>query len=289
MNRAPTDFSDLDESDAELNAHVSGIDVTQNKTFLEYSAATGLPKEPCRACSGSGKFYGYSGRVVGECYRCKGTGKVSIRAQKGVETRKRNAQEKALTKERERTAWREQHADVWQWCYEHQDHNNFALAMWVKLGEYGSLTENMVNAVRKILTQYQERAAARAAALVQAEPQGSGLDLSKLPAGCYAVPLGDTRLKLLIQKPSPPSKWAGWVFVADAAEYGHRQKYGKQPPGKTYTGRLIPELTQILQDPKAAAIAYGRLTGTCAVCGRHLEDAESVKRGIGPICAGKFS
>ncbi len=33
---------------------------------------------------------------------------------------------------------------------------------------------------------------------------------------------------------------------------------------------------------------FGRATGTCAICMRHLTDDESVARGIGPICWGKL-
>ena len=129
---------------------------------------------------------------------------------------------------------------------------------------------------------------ARQAAIVSAEPQGNGLDLSPLPAGRYAVPGSDSRLKIKIEKPAAPSKYAGWVFVKDAAEYGHGNNYGRQAPGKTYTGKIQSELKAILGDPKAAAAAYGKLTGTCGVCGRHLEDAESIARGIGPVCASRF-
>lgn len=32
----------------------------------------------------------------------------------------------------------------------------------------------------------------------------------------------------------------------------------------------------------------GKATGTCCVCGRRLDDPESVDAGIGPVCAGKF-
>jgi hypothetical protein len=44
----------------------------------------------------------------------------------------------------------------------------------------------------------------------------------------------------------------------------------------------------VCNDPAAAAIAYGQRTGTCACCGAELTNAESIARGIGPICADKF-
>jgi hypothetical protein len=36
-----------------------------------------------------------------------------------------------------------------------------------------------------------------------------------------------------------------------------------------------------------AAKNFSALTGTCAICGRHLTDKDSVERGIGPVCIKK--
>jgi hypothetical protein len=41
-------------------------------------------------------------------------------------------------------------------------------------------------------------------------------------------------------------------------------------------------------DPLAAAVAFGRETGSCSCCGRELTVKASIERGIGPICAEKF-
>jgi hypothetical protein len=48
-------------------------------------------------------------------------------------------------------------------------------------------------------------------------------------------------------------------------------------------------LKTINLDPKAAAAQHGLESGSCSVCGRDLTDPESIARGIGPICAEKFS
>jgi hypothetical protein len=52
--------------------------------------------------------------------------------------------------------------------------------------------------------------------------------------------------------------------------------------------RPVAKPLTILADPRAASAAYGRLVGRCGVCGRPLEDPESVERGIRPVCADKF-
>ncbi len=116
----------------------------------------------------------------------------------------------------------------------------------------------------------------------------SAIDLSGIPAGLYAVPGGDTRLKVRIDAPTT-GKWAGFIFVKDAAVYGERKRYGMQKPGNIYRGDIEDALRIIAADPRAASAAYGHLTSTCGICGAPLEQADSVARGIGPVCAEKFA
>lgn len=117
--------------------------------------------------------------------------------------------------------------------------------------------------------------------------KNSDLDVSTL-SGYYAVPDGDTRLKVRVRQPGKNSKWYGWTFVDDGGAYGNRKTYGRQGPDASYKGDIQTQLIAILADPYEAQIAYGKLTGSCGVCGRILEDEESVAAGIGPICAGKL-
>lgn len=53
-------------------------------------------------------------------------------------------------------------------------------------------------------------------------------------------------------------------------------------------GDLTRRLLEIERDPEAAAVLYGKASGNCSICGRDLTDPESIERGIGPICAGKY-
>jgi hypothetical protein len=140
---------------------------------------------------------------------------------------------------------------------------------------YGSLTENQEAAVRRNLDN------------LHVGGESLGLDISSLK-GYYAVPHGDTRLKLCVRKPGKNSRYHGWTFVDDGAAYGNRKTYGKQAPDGLYVGSVQGALKAILEDPKEAQIAYGKLTGVCGVCGRMLEDEESVAAGIGPVCASKM-
>lgn len=115
----------------------------------------------------------------------------------------------------------------------------------------------------------------------------TGLDLSVLPrtgdATFFGVPGADTRLKVRVR--AGEGKWAGWFFVDDGAAYGHGRRYGKQAPRATYSGDIEAELAAIIADPMGALRRYAELTNHCGVCNRPLEDADSVARGIGPVCA----
>ena len=115
-----------------------------------------------------------------------------------------------------------------------------------------------------------------------------GLDLTDVPSGYYAVPGGDTRLKVRISHGKEGSKWEGYTFVTDGAAYGQQQRYGMQRPGQAYKGQIESQLQAIAADPLEASKAYGHLVGRCGRCNTILEDEESVANGIGPICATKF-
>lgn len=86
-----------------------------------------------------------------------------------------------------------------------------------------------------------------------------------------------------------------WVTSQTETEDG---RYGLQPK---YLGKVTPTgmdsrlpddvksvLTEAANDPLSAAIRYGKVSGECSCCGRELTDPQSIKRGIGPICATKF-
>lgn len=147
----------------------------------------------------------------------------------------------------------------------------------------GLLSDNQLNAIRRNLSTDSPATAS--------EIDLSGLELGRAGSAWrsyFAVPNGDTRLKLCIRRPGKNSRYYGWTFVDDGAEYGSRRTYGKQAPDGLYKGDVQDALQAILKDPLEAAVAYGKLVGVCGVCGRALEDEESVAAGIGPVCASKF-
>jgi len=170
-------------------------------------------------------------------------------------------------------SWAQQYPEEAKWI--NSSTFDFAVRMRDVLRQWGGLTPGQLAAVHKCM-----------AYRAQPPSEAAGLDLSKVPSGLYAVPGGDTRLKVKVSHGS--GKWQGWIFVADASEYGQARRYGAQRPQGSYQGSIVTQLTQIAADPKAASAAYGRLTSTCGICGRPLENEESVAAGIGPVCAGRM-
>lgn len=196
---------------------------------------------------------------------------------------------KCIAKDADRAAgvqeWAKQNEAEYAWMTtEADDGNEFAASLLEKLQIWGNLTDGQLRAVQRNL--------AKEGSSTPSDIDLSGLVLHKTGGGAersyFAVPDGDTRLKLCVRRPGTQSRFHGWTFVDDGAAYGSRRTYGKQAPDGTYRGDVQDALRAILADPKAAAIAYGKLTGTCGVCGRVLEDEESVAAGIGPVCAEKF-
>lgn len=168
-----------------------------------------------------------------------------------------------------------------------QTWSEFAISLATQYRQRGSLSPRQVEAARSMKAKADAREAAR-----KADKPETGLDLSNLPSGMYAVPGGDTRLKVRVSRSRNASASgrypAGTIFVNDDAAYGARKMYGSQKPGEAYKGDIVEALTIIAADPKAAVMAYGRLVGVCGACGRRLEDEASIEAGIGPVCAAKF-
>lgn len=59
--------------------------------------------------------------------------------------------------------------------------------------------------------------------------------------------------------------------------------------GEQATIALEQQLADAARDPQAAAIEYGKASGSCACCGRTLSDPVSIWGGIGPICLEKLA
>lgn len=84
----------------------------------------------------------------------------------------------------------------------------------------------------------------------------------------------------------------GTIYKVQVAKQGSGRLYAKKLTdgvfvyeGRSGGFRLLSAET--LVDLETAA-AYGRLYGVCCRCGADLTDEDSIERGIGPVCAGRF-
>ena len=86
--------------------------------------------------------------------------------------------------------------------------------------------------------------------------------------------------------------WVTSQSETEMGDYGLKPKYlGKVTPNGC-DSRLSDDVKATIMaaanDPLNAAIRYGKVSGECSCCGRELTRKDSIKRGIGPICAEKF-
>lgn len=198
-------------------------------------------------------------------------------------------------------SWAMEHKAEVEWIEAKRKSFAFAASLSHAMAQYGSLTEGQLAAVRRCMisdSQREERFQAEvkkreertvevnlgAIAAAFAKAFASGLKRPKLRVGDYKLSLAPAT-----------GRNPGAIYVAKRATSDEEEgtylglvRDGRFTPSRECTPAMQTELTPMLMEPAKAAVEYGRLTGHCAICGRFLENKESVDRGIGPICAAKF-
>jgi len=260
-------------------------------------------EEKCPKCRGTGKFVSYSGRVIGDCFNCKGAGKKVFKTSTAERTVNRarahaKAAEKARSLIGEITQWQEQHAAAWQWMTSNNARGNeFAKSLCEALYKYGSLTDNQLAAVERNLAKMAERKAEReAAAPVVAT---DGIDRLKAAFDKAAAFTAAKAKGLTVRNPKitiggmtiSPAKAtsanAGALYVKSGEAYLGKVADGKFFASRDCTPEQQAQVLKFVADPAEAAKVYGQETGVCCVCNATLR-SEWRLRGIGPICAEKF-
>lgn len=290
------DFSDLfggtPASDAPAFAKRALSNATSTRTF----------EQPCAKCSGTGRFVGYTGRVLGNCYTCKGTGVIRTKTDpKVLEANRAKAADKRAQQDAEAKAaceaWLGANPAEAEWLREAAGRGfEFAASLWEALRKYGRFTEKQEAAVRNAAAKSAERKAQWAAEKAAREEGAATLSLSKIRDGFDSALQHLKRPKLRIADVqfslAPASgRNAGCIYVVRASD-------------DTYLGKITPEdkfitsrdctaadselVARVAADPAAAAEAHGHEYGHCSCCGRELTNPESVARGIGPICADRW-
>jgi len=100
------------------------------------------------------------------------------------------------------------------------------------------------------------------------------------PVGRYAVVNANGDAEFYSVTKPDKGRWAGYTFLS-------RQAGDNEYPVRAMTAQR-DVLAVIASDPKSASARYGHLIGACGICSRTLTNPESLERGIGPVCAGRY-
>lgn len=267
----------------------------------EPNRGTATYTEKCPSCRGSGRFVGYSGRTVGNCFKCKGTGELTFKSSpeqraKAAGKRADQADAKRIQLQADRQAWIEANAEDFAWMNAKQESFDFARSMYDALMQYGSLTERQHATVTRLRLADIERAAARKAEAEQRAANAPVVDAGRIEeAFAHAQGKGVKKPRMTldgfkISLAPAHGRNAGALYVVRKAD---DQYLGKIMGGRFSRVRECDDATEqhvvrIINDPKGEAIAYGQRTGNCCICNRELTNHASIDAGIGPICAERF-
>lgn len=169
--------------------------------------------------------------------------------------------------------------------------SSFFGSLYKQIQKKGGLSEKQIEAVERSMVKMAKTRARQdamdesfnAEALVETfiVAMRNGLKRPKLVVGDYRFSL------------APPSgSNAGHIYVKND-EDGYLGKIN--PEGDKFlcvracTEDHVAMVNQIVANPKAAALKYGKESGVCACCARELTDPVSIKAGVGPICADRYA
>jgi uncharacterized Zn finger protein (UPF0148 family) len=259
-------------------------------------------EETCPACNGSGVFRGYTGRIVGDCFKCDGKGVRFFKTSSDDRAKARDAaaakrEAAAATAVEQANAWLEANPVEAAWMRQPVTGDfTFHADMLEALNKYGHLTERQEAAVRNAAAKSAARKAQWAAEKAARDAAAPVLTMGKIRAGFDNATQYLKRPKLRI---------ADIQFsLAPATGVNAGCIYAVRVSDDTYLGKITPDdrfirsrdcttadsdvVARVAADPAAAASAHGHEYGYCSCCGRELTNPESVARGIGPICAERW-
>lgn len=248
----------------------------------------------CDACNGSGRFIrGYNNpRDYGPCNKCKGVGKLKT----DPETRAKQKKAREASKKKRAGDYITAHVAEYTWAVANMAHFDFAASMVEAINRQGLWTDGQLAAVRRCMARDEERKKEREAQAATApqltgtgfermlaafaSAKAAGLKYPKLHVGEFTFALAGDR-----------SKYAGKaLFVKHAQDdyCGRIDLTGRWFQAGAAGRRHEERIAEICRDPLGAAVMHGKQTGRCSCCGRELENEESVRLGIGPICREKW-
>ncbi len=294
---------DLDAIFRPLGAGVDPVAATNfAQAVLSGSTSTVTFEEDCTDCRGTGRFYSYTGRYVGPCFKCDGKGKRRYKTPAAVReaNRAKAAEKRAAQDEAARVsceAWLEANPAEAAWLREAAGRGfEFAASLWAALRKCGHFTPKQEAAVRNAAAKSLARKEQWAAEKAAKEAGAATVDITAIRVGFASAVQHLKRPKLRvadIQFSLAPAtgRNAGSIYVVRASDDTYLGKITEE--NRFITSRECDaateaEVIRVATDPKAAAEAHGHEYGYCSCCGRELTNPESVARGIGPVCAERW-
>lgn len=278
-------FDDLDTNPMESgNTNVTTAEDIRKEAHI---ANGGEASFQCPACNGRGVFYSYTGRAVGNCFKCKGAGKVSkrvIAAAKAKVTREANLANKI-------NEFVEANGEVYAFIVKNREWSDFYRSMFDAIQTYGHLTDGQIAAVNRGI----EKAAVRAEEKkAEREKLGGEVDISAIDRLFQGA--RDNGLKRLafraegmkISAAKENSSNPGALYVEHEGVYAGKIVNGKFVPAYQAKQTTLARIVEIAADPLGQARLFGKNTGVCSCCGSELTNETSIANGIGPICESKW-
>jgi len=290
------DFSDLGEDLSEdlIKAKPTSKDEgLMGQTHSEATVARYESKCPVPQCCG-GAWVSYTGRVVGDCRKCKGTGFIKTRTnpitlKKNREQARTKRADQAQANDQKATQFLADNPAIAAWFEKNRVSNAFTKDVYANLYKYGSLTERQLGAVEKAVARDAEWKVAKIEASKVPDLDMSGLIQIFANASEHLkrprLIIGD----LTFTKAPDTGKNAGFLYAKMNDEYaGKISPEGELIKGYGCSDESVDKIRAISGDPLAAAQAHGHNTGNCSACGRMLTNELSIELGIGPICRGRW-
>jgi len=255
--------------------------------------------ERCPKCRGTGRFISYSGRAMGECFACKGNGSKTFKT--SPETRAAARQRTAVAK----AGVVADHQAELKWLSDTltrrdrlpEGYATMLADFQTRLLAGHALSDNQMAVIAKGMARSAQWAQERQQ---KASEQAVALDVTAIRA------VLQTRKKVMVAlftfslAPAHGNN-PGAIYVKDNGQYVGKIPAGASTfaPGRDFDQSRLPALVEAMADPAAAVKADAArraqllledpaMTIPCGCCGLTLSNPESIARGIGPICAGKW-
>lgn len=263
------------------------------KAVATTAAQNAAHVQTCPKCSGRGVFVSYSGRVLGDCFACKGKGTQSFKTSPAAraQSRAKVADRKADKATQALADFAAQHPAEAAWIEASRATFGFAQSIHEAIQKFGSLTANQLAACSRAVAKQAASQAARVVSQANAPVVQTSALHEAFSSASRAIKSPKLRLTdgLVISPAKASSANAGALYVkADGTYIGKIVADGRFLRSRDCDDAAEAKIVAIAADPLGAAKVYGQQTGACSCCGRTLTDPVSIELGIGPICAERF-